>query len=67
MNMTKVIGSLEPNQEVFINRKLYSSLSTHMSSVRSIAHNMSNRKFSVNKVSPSIFTKKCGALVTRIV
>jgi len=66
MNITKIIYSLEPKQQIFINRKLNSTLNTHAGSVRSIAHHIQNRKFSVNKISPSIFSRKCGVLVTRI-
>ena len=66
MNITKIIGSLEPKQQTFINRRSTSTLSDHMNTIRSIAHHMNNRKFKINKVSPSVYTNKCGALVTRI-
>jgi hypothetical protein len=66
MNITKIIMSLEPKQQTFINRKSNLTLQNHLSTIRSIAHHMTNRKFRINKISPSIYTNKCGALITRV-
>jgi len=66
MNITKMIYSLEPKQQIFICRGGDRRLNDLVSSVRSIAYHMQERKFSVNKINQSIFSKKCGVLVTRI-
>jgi len=66
MNITKLISRLEPNERVFINRRSNRTLQQHLSSVRSIAHHMEGKKFSVNKICPNMQFRKCGALVTRI-